>query len=319
MHPDHNAAAQPGRATKDGVIRRLRATVHAHVYYRSLLEPDGSEFDSEVTDENLRKARIGAIALGLLNGAGVIAHLPSFFDQGLPEAFNRGLLALYAMNVVFCTLFVGASSAVAARGRRGGRVARLFMWLFLVWIYWVGIVFTVNGQNVLDHLINYLICLAFVAFGFPLPAPQALALFATGIVILTSWVAGVQHDQVVRHALNGNAISVTVLAYAASRTTFHARVSQFARTKLIERQSTELAHERSERRRDAFCLANGLTQREREILGLVLDGRPNKEIASSVFVSTDTVKKHVYHIFRKAGVRNRFALTRLLDRTPAGG
>lgn len=52
-----------------------------------------------------------------------------------------------------------------------------------------------------------------------------------------------------------------------------------------------------------------LTERELEVLQLVAAGRQNKEIAGELYVSLNTVKKHVTHIFEKLGVANRTAAT----------
>ncbi|MEO7099217.1 MAG: response regulator transcription factor [Luteolibacter sp.] len=48
-----------------------------------------------------------------------------------------------------------------------------------------------------------------------------------------------------------------------------------------------------------------LTPRELEVLRLVAKGRTNKELASAMFVSEETVKTHVKALFLKLGVHDR--------------
>ncbi|MGH7232125.1 MAG: response regulator [Nitrospiraceae bacterium] len=48
-----------------------------------------------------------------------------------------------------------------------------------------------------------------------------------------------------------------------------------------------------------------LTDREREILACASVGRGNKEIADQLCVSSDTVKTHLHHIYRKLNVTGR--------------
>jgi DNA-binding NarL/FixJ family response regulator len=48
-----------------------------------------------------------------------------------------------------------------------------------------------------------------------------------------------------------------------------------------------------------------LNDSQREILRLIAEGFSNREIASRVFLSENTVKSHVQEIFRKLDVRNR--------------
>jgi len=50
-----------------------------------------------------------------------------------------------------------------------------------------------------------------------------------------------------------------------------------------------------------------LTAREVEILGLLVQGLTNREIARALFVSEATVKTHLVHIYDKRGVDNRTA------------
>ncbi len=49
----------------------------------------------------------------------------------------------------------------------------------------------------------------------------------------------------------------------------------------------------------------GLTDRERDVLQLIVQGRNNTEIATELFVSEATVKTHINHIFSKLGARDR--------------
>ncbi|MCL4534999.1 MAG: response regulator transcription factor [Bacteroidetes bacterium] len=48
-----------------------------------------------------------------------------------------------------------------------------------------------------------------------------------------------------------------------------------------------------------------LTPREREVLALMVEGQTNKEIAASLSVAQDTVKKHVQNIITKLGANDR--------------
>jgi Response regulator containing a CheY-like receiver domain and an HTH DNA-binding domain len=48
-----------------------------------------------------------------------------------------------------------------------------------------------------------------------------------------------------------------------------------------------------------------LSPREREVHELLAQGRSNREIAKTLFISESTVKVHVRHILEKLGVHTR--------------
>lgn len=59
----------------------------------------------------------------------------------------------------------------------------------------------------------------------------------------------------------------------------------------------------------AYCECHGLTAREREILQMVLEGKDNQNIASSLQLALGTVKAHVHNILKKTGSSTRQELT----------
>jgi DNA-binding NarL/FixJ family response regulator len=52
-----------------------------------------------------------------------------------------------------------------------------------------------------------------------------------------------------------------------------------------------------------------LSERELQVLLILVRGQPNREIAEELGISPKTVGHHVQHIYEKAGVRSRAAAT----------
>jgi DNA-binding NarL/FixJ family response regulator len=55
------------------------------------------------------------------------------------------------------------------------------------------------------------------------------------------------------------------------------------------------------------ALLNQLTERERDVLTLIAEGRTNAEIAERLFIGDGTVKTHINHLFTKLDLRDRAA------------
>jgi DNA-binding NarL/FixJ family response regulator len=53
------------------------------------------------------------------------------------------------------------------------------------------------------------------------------------------------------------------------------------------------------------ALVHNLSKREKEILEMLSKGLLYKEISEQIFISPETVRKHVYHIYEKLHVSNR--------------
>lgn len=88
----------------------------------------------------------------------------------------------------------------------------------------------------------------------------------------------------------------------------------------IEEALTQSAQALLQRRqRDAVAHALGeLTDREREVMTLVIEGRPNKLIADALSISVRTVEVHRARVFEKMNVKSAVELANLLRERGAG-
>ena len=55
-----------------------------------------------------------------------------------------------------------------------------------------------------------------------------------------------------------------------------------------------------------------ISNREREIMELIVEGKSNKEIEERLFISVNTVKNHIYHLYQKLGINSRSQLMHLV-------
>jgi two-component system response regulator DesR len=100
--------------------------------------------------------------------------------------------------------------------------------------------------------------------------------------------------------LTTGAISVaTARSYGAS-----ALLPKRARLEEIARVVRQVAAGKSSLKQNNVG-QSGLSPRECDVLALIANGRTNREIATHLVLSRETVKQHATAIYRKLGVRNR--------------
>lgn len=59
----------------------------------------------------------------------------------------------------------------------------------------------------------------------------------------------------------------------------------------------------------------GISEREQEVLRLVLQGKTNVQIEDELYIALPTVKKHIYHIYKKMNVNTRLELINAIQRS----
>ncbi|NBK22039.1 MAG: LuxR family transcriptional regulator [Spirochaetia bacterium] len=74
-----------------------------------------------------------------------------------------------------------------------------------------------------------------------------------------------------------------------------------------------LTYEKPGKLNSAKAKQLGISDREKEIITLLVEGLSNQEIAKKLFISPNTVKTHIKNIYAKLGINNRLQLFSLLN------
>jgi DNA-binding CsgD family transcriptional regulator len=91
-----------------------------------------------------------------------------------------------------------------------------------------------------------------------------------------------------------------------------AALAHYMRRRVAARPPAPVPPDISQQLRDL-----GVSPREAEIVGLVMRGFSNKEIGSELFISLETVKKHLSSIYHKLGVKSRLQLSLRIQKPPS--
>lgn len=104
-------------------------------------------------------------------------------------------------------------------------------------------------------------------------------------------------------------------AVAAQHALSVAEVLDEALAVLEQSEKSESEAVASPRVHEALIAADTLSPREREVLALVVEGRSNKAIAETLFVSPNTIKTHVASLLNKLHAETRVQLAAMAART----
>ena len=118
------------------------------------------------------------------------------------------------------------------------------------------------------------------------------------VLALTSF----EEDSLVQDALRAGATGYLMKTVSARELAAAIRAAHEGRMTLSPEAAEALVRANTQSRE-----MNELTEREREVLKLMVDGLDNAEIAEKLVVSLSTVKYHISNILSKLGVDNRVA------------
>lgn len=118
------------------------------------------------------------------------------------------------------------------------------------------------------------------------------------IIALTSF----QEDELVQNALQAGAVGYLMKNVTARELAAAIRSAREGRMTLAPEAAQALVRASQQAQE-----TETLTEREREVLVLMVDGLNNAEIAERLVVSLSTVKYHISNILMKLGVDNRVA------------
>ncbi len=122
------------------------------------------------------------------------------------------------------------------------------------------------------------------------------------IVVLTSF----QEDELVQNALRAGAVGYLMKNVTARELVAAIRAAHDGKMTLSSEAAQALVRANQQAQE-----TEALTEREREVLRLMVEGLNNAEIAERLVVSLSTVKYHISNILGKLGVDNRVAAVTL--------
>jgi len=124
-------------------------------------------------------------------------------------------------------------------------------------------------------------------------------------------LSGVEDEEIIERALSGGAAALVKKSISPAdlpvllRQVLQGSV-KFATPRIARAVVTKASRQdQLDVVRAEACGETGLTARELEVLEMVARGLPNRAVAEELFLSDQTVKRHLRKVYRKLGVANR--------------
>lgn len=115
----------------------------------------------------------------------------------------------------------------------------------------------------------------------------------------------VEDPSLAREALQAGFHGLLPTGTSAARLVESLKAVAAGQTILPQHMTAAIISEQRHKKHERALTIAQLTNREREILGLLATGASNKEIAAHLMVTPNTVRTHVQNLLAKLGVNNR--------------
>ena len=290
----------------------LKEFLDVQFRFRALLGTDYEEYRTKRESRNFTRAVVGSAALLVINLSGFMVFGKLASDQSPRPLFYQRLHLLYTINsgtaLVFLALALGLAFGFGLGLKKGSTAHGFYCRAFLVWIYLIGIEYSINGQGYHNQILNLFFSLMLGAVAFSIPHPFSLLSHLAQFIGFYFLLRLFQPDAFLFNTNAFNAFTSTVFAAVFSRVIFSADLHRFLQDKSLLRKNLELRRQKNLNLLLSAANERGLTSREIELVKLLFTGKSNKEIAGVTNVEVDTVKKHFSSIFRKCNVASRVEL-----------
>jgi NarL family two-component system response regulator LiaR len=160
-----------------------------------------------------------------------------------------------------------------------------------------------NGVEAVDYCTSHEVDVVLMDLVMPLMdgSEATRRIMALGKPIKVIALTSFHEHNLVEQALSAGATSYLLKNVSAGELVDAIRAAHSGFS-ILAPEATEALIQSSRQRSDVGA---DLTDKEREILALVVRGQSNQEISNKLFISLATVKYHLTNIFAKLGVKNR--------------